>query len=93
MATTTRARRERVEFRTTPEVRRLIDRAVEASGSNLTHFAEASLVLAAQRVMADRQRFVLSERAADEWEAINAGPARELQGLRRLLERPSPFDE
>ena len=28
---TARARRERIEFRTTPEVRRLVDRAVEAS--------------------------------------------------------------
>jgi hypothetical protein len=36
MATTTRARRERIEFRTTPQVRRLVERSVEASGSNLT---------------------------------------------------------
>ena len=89
----TRARAERIEFRTTPETRRLVERAVEASGSNLTDFAEASLVLAAQRVMADRERFVLSERAAAEWEAINSRPARELSGLRALMARPSPFDE
>lgn len=93
VATTTRARAERIEFRTTPEVRRLIERAVEASDSNLTDFAEASLVLAAQRVMADRESFVLSEGVAAEWEAINARPARELQGLRRLMARPSPFGE
>ena len=30
--------------------------------------------------------------AAAEWEAINARPARELAGLRRLMERPSAFD-
>lgn len=93
MSTTTRARRERIEFRTTPQVRRLVERAVEASGSNLTEFAETSLVQAAQRIMADRERFVLSGRAVEEWEAINARPARELPGLRRLLARPSPFDE
>ena len=52
--TVTRARDERIEFRTTAEARRLVERAVEASGSNLTDFAESSLVLAAQRVMADR---------------------------------------
>lgn len=90
---TTRARDARIEFRTNPEVRRLVERAVEASGTNLTDFAESSLVLAAQRVMADRERFVLSERAAAEWEAINSRPARELPGLRRLMARPSPFGE
>lgn len=89
----TRARGERIEFRTTPEVRHLIERAVEASGSNLTDFTESSLVLAAQRVLADREQFVLSEHAASEWEAINSRPARELPGLRRLVARPSPFDE
>jgi uncharacterized protein (DUF1778 family) len=93
MATPTRARGERIEFRTTPEVRRLVERAVEVSGSNLTDFAEASLLQAAQRVMADREAFVLSERAAAEWDAINDRPARELPGVRRLMDRPSPFAE
>ncbi len=89
----TRARDERIEFRTTPEARRLVERAVEVSGSNLTDFAESSLVLAAQRVMADRERFVLPESAVAEWEAINAQSARELSGLRELMARPSPFEE
>ncbi|MEX2619647.1 MAG: DUF1778 domain-containing protein [Egibacteraceae bacterium] len=89
----TRARDERIEFRTTRELRRLVERAVAASGSNLTDFAESSLVLAAQRVMADREHFALSERAAAEWEAINSRPARQLPGLRELMARPSPFDE
>lgn len=93
MSTPTRARGERIEFRTTPQVRRLVERAVEASGSNLTDFAEASLVQAAQRVMADRTQFVLSDEAAREWDAINDRPTRDLPGLRRLIERPSPFDE
>jgi uncharacterized protein (DUF1778 family) len=93
MATPTRARGERIEFRTTPEVRRLVERAVEVSGSNMTDFAEASLVQAAQRVMADREKFALSEKAAAEWEAVNGRPARELPGLRRLIDRPSPFAE
>ena len=53
----------------------------------------SSLVLAAQRVMADREQFVLAADAAAEWDAINARPARELAGLRGLLDRPSPFDE
>lgn len=93
MVTTARARGERIEFRTTSEVRRLVERAVEAAGTNLTDFAEGSIILAAQRIMADRERFDLPDDAAAEWEAINARPARELPGLRRLMARPSPFDE
>lgn len=93
MVPTARTRDERIEFRTTPEVRRLVERAVKASGTNLTDFAEGSIILAAQRIMADRERFDLPDGVAAEWEAINARPARELPGLRRLMARPSPFDE
>ncbi|MFP4148788.1 MAG: DUF1778 domain-containing protein [Nitriliruptoraceae bacterium] len=93
MATTARARAERIEFRTTPHLRRLVERAADASATTLTDFAEASLVFAAQRVMADRDTFVLPEDAAAEWEAVNARPARELEGRRRLMARPSPFEE
>ena len=66
---------------------------MDASECTLTDFAGASLLFAAQRVMADRDLFVLSEDAAAEWEAVNARPARELEGLRRLMARPSPFEE
>ena len=38
-------------------------------------------------------RFELDTAAAEAWEALNARPARDLPGLRRLMERPSPFDE
>lgn len=93
MAIAARARDERIEFRTTTKVRQLVDRAVAAADTNLTDFAEANLLQAAQRVMADRDRFELSDRAAQEWEAINARPARDLPGLRRLMERPSAFGE
>lgn len=88
---TSRARSDRIEFRTTAETRRLVDRAVEASGKTLTEFAESSLLLAAQRTLADRELFDLPAEAAAEWEAINRRPARDLPGLRSLLARPTPF--
>jgi uncharacterized protein (DUF1778 family) len=91
MGTPARARDDRIEFRTSPDTRQLINRAVAASGSTLTQFAETSLTLAAQQVLADRDRFVLTGDALEEWEAINAAPARNLPGLRRLFDRPSPF--
>jgi uncharacterized protein (DUF1778 family) len=89
--TTSRVRSDRIEFRTSPETRRLIDRAVDATGGTLTEFAENNLVVAAQRVLADRNRFALSPEALAEWVALNERPARELPGLRALLERESPF--
>jgi uncharacterized protein (DUF1778 family) len=50
-----------------------------------------SAVPAAQQVLADRDRFELNAITAEAWEAMNASPAQDLPGLRRLMERPSPF--
>jgi uncharacterized protein (DUF1778 family) len=86
-----RRRSRRLELRTTPEEREIIDRAAAASGTGLTEFVVSSAVDAAQRVLADRDRFELDAVAAEAWEAMNARPARDLLGLRRLMERPSPF--
>ncbi|MHB8341780.1 MAG: type II toxin-antitoxin system TacA family antitoxin [Mycobacteriales bacterium] len=88
---TARRRSRRLELRTTPEERELIERAVAATGTDLTEFVVGQASEAARRVLADRTRFELSERAATEWEAINARPARDLPGLRKLMSRPSPF--
>jgi len=91
--TETRRRSRRLELRTTPHERALIDRAVAASDTDLTEFVVASAVQAAQRLLADRDDFVLDADALEAWEAINSRPARDLPGLRRLMERPSPFEE
>lgn len=92
MATTeTRRRSRRLELRATPDERQLIDRAAAATGTGLTEFVVGSAVQAALRILADRDRFELSEPALAEWDAINEQPARDLPGLRRLMERPAPF--
>lgn len=96
MATTTRATRtrdRRLEVRTTTQERALIDRAAEASGTDLTSFVVEQLTEAARRVLADRDQFVLTSEAAVEWDRINRRSAKELAGLRRLMDRPSPFAE
>ncbi|MGH9056636.1 MAG: DUF1778 domain-containing protein [Acidimicrobiales bacterium] len=48
---------------------------------------------AALRVLADRDRFELDASAAKEWDALNSRPARDLPGLKRLMQRRSPFSE
>jgi uncharacterized protein (DUF1778 family) len=91
MATPARRRDRRLGVRTTAEERALIDRAAAAAGTDLTSFVVTRLTDAARRVLADRDRFTLSPEAAAEWERINQRPAEELAGLRRLMQRPSPF--
>lgn len=93
METTSRRRSRRLELRTTPEERDLLDRAVAAAGTDLTDFVVSHASDAARRVLADRDRFVLDPTAARAWDEINERPARDLPGLRRLMERPSPFSE
>ena len=88
-----RRRSERLEVRTTPEDRALIDRAVEASGTDLTQFVVANLTVAAHRILADRAVFVLDDEARRAWEQANQRKARDLPGLRELMRRPSPFVE
>jgi len=86
-----RKRSQRLEVRTTPEERELIQRAVSLTGEDMTEFVVAHACEAASRVLADRERFSLSPKALRAWEAINAREARVLPGLRKLMGRKSPF--
>jgi len=92
-ATETRRRSRRLELRTTPDERDLIDRAVAVTGTDLTEFVVVNAVDAARRVLADREQFELDADAVAEWDAINARRARDLPGLRQLMERQPPFAE
>jgi uncharacterized protein (DUF1778 family) len=85
------AKTSRIELRATEDDRDLLDRAAAALGTDRSSFLLAQGRLAAQRVLADREHFVLEANARQEWERINSRPARNLRGLARLLERPSPF--
>lgn len=91
MMSTTRLRSERLEVRTTEEERALIDRAVAEQGTDLTEFVISNLTVAARRVLTDRSEFVLDEESAEAWDAINRRRARDLPGLRALMNRSSPF--
>ena len=85
------AKTSRIELRATEDDRDLLDRAAAALGTDRSSFLLSQGRLAAQRVLADREQFVLDAAAQQEWERINSRPARSLPGLARLLERPSPF--
>lgn len=87
------AKTSRIELRATEEDRELLDRAASTLGTDRSAFLLAQGRLAALRVLADRERFLLHDEAQQEWERINSRPARSLPGLMRLLERPSPFSQ
>lgn len=91
MAHDVRRRSRRLELRTTPEERSLIDRAIAATGTGLTEFVVNHACDAARRILADRHQFELDEETLRAWESLNEKPARELPGLCRLMQRPSPF--
>ena len=94
MIETGRERRsERLEVRTTPQERQLINRAVVASGVELTEFVVTNLAAAARRVLADRTEFVLDDVARRRWDDLNNEPARSLFSLRKLMARRSPFTD
>src|SRR5690606_9964553 len=71
-----RVRSERLEVRTTPEDRALIDKAVAASGTDLTDFVVTNLTVASRRVLADRTEFALGPEDRQAWERINRRKAR-----------------
>jgi uncharacterized protein (DUF1778 family) len=93
MQTKSRRRSRRMELRTTPEERDLIDRAAATTGADLTDFVVTEACDAVRRILADRERFELDEAALIAWEALNARPARDLPGLGRLMRRAWPFSE
>jgi len=75
----------------TEDDRVLLDRAATALGTDRSSFLLAQGRLAVQRVLADRQHFLLDADAQQEWDRINKREACSLPGLTRLVERPSPF--
>jgi uncharacterized protein (DUF1778 family) len=82
---------QRFEFRTSAADRELFARAADAVGTPVSTFANEQLRIAALRVLADRTEFVLSPVEAALFEEMLERPARDLPGLRELLNRPSPF--
>ncbi len=84
------AKTSRIELRATEDDRDLLDRAAAALGTDRSSFLLVQEPLAAQRVLADREHFLLDADAQQEWERINSRPARSLPGLVRLLD-PLPL--
>jgi uncharacterized protein (DUF1778 family) len=83
--------KERWDFRVASETDRLVRQAAETMDRTLTDFVVSAAVVEAERVLADRTRFVLE---ADRWERfveILDRPPQEKPGLEKLFSQPSVF--
>ena len=85
--------KERWDFRVEPETDRLVRQAAANSQRTLTDFVIDAAVLEAERLLADRTEFALDADSAETWDTVNRRRARDLPGLRRLMQRPAPFAE
>ncbi|CAM5761115.1 hypothetical protein LMIY3S_00031 [Labrys miyagiensis] len=90
MATATRS--EKLDLRLTPEAKRVLNAAAQASRRSVSDFVIESALARAQETLPDRQHFGLD---AERWQTFLAAldaPPRPLPRLRKLLAEPSVFE-
>lgn len=83
--------KERWDFRVEPETDQLVRRAAAGSQRTLTDFVVNAATVEAERLLADRTAFSLSEAEWDRFVELLDRPPRENAGLERLFSRPSAF--
>lgn len=88
---TTATRDARLNLRATMSQASLIRRAAEASHKSMTDFVLDSATSAAERVLADRRWFSLTEQRWDEFQSSLDRPAVYKPRLAALLESEDPF--
>jgi uncharacterized protein (DUF1778 family) len=91
MANATRS--EKLDLRLTPEAKRVLNAAAQASRRSASEFVLESALDRAQEALPDRQHFGLD---AARWKAFLAAldaPPRPLPQLQRLLTEPSVFEQ
>ncbi|MBP2373119.1 DUF1778 domain-containing protein [Paeniglutamicibacter psychrophenolicus] len=82
---------QRINLRATASQEEAIRRAAEATHRSVTDFVLEAASIEADRVMADRHRFVLSEAQFSEFERLLDQELPSNSKLAKLAKRPSPF--
>lgn len=85
------ARQSRINLRASTRQEQLLKHAAAATDRTVTDFVLESAVVEAERVLADRRWFLISDAQWDEFQRLLEQPARDLPKLRALLADPSPF--
>jgi uncharacterized protein (DUF1778 family) len=92
MHTGSEPRSERIDIRTTPSVKRLLQQAAAASHKHVSDFLLEQGLTAAAGTLADRRLFLLDDAR---WQAFLAAlerPVKERRALRQLLTEPGLLD-
>ncbi len=87
------SRSERIDIRTTPSVKRVLQDAAATSNKTVSEFLLDSALSKAAEVMADRRLFLLDD---DQWAAFMAAldaPPQPMPRLERLLKEPSALEK
>lgn len=90
MAIATRS--EKLDLRLTPEAKRVLSAAAQASRRSVSDFVLESALARAEEALPDRRQFGLD---AEQWQAFLTAldaPARPLPRLERLMAEPSVFE-
>jgi uncharacterized protein (DUF1778 family) len=85
-------KRDTLNLRVKPEVRRLIDRAADLVGKNRTDFVLDAARRAAEDALLDRTVFSLSAAAYTEFLTRLDAPPRPNARLRKSLRTPAPWE-
>lgn len=84
-------RAERIEIRTTAELKASLEKAAQLQDQSLSAFVLNASREAATRVLGDQTRFTLTVAQMKALHQALDAPARELPGLQRLFAKPSVF--
>ena len=79
-------------MRIAPDADAVVRQAATLRHQNLTEFVIEAAVVEAERVLADRARFVLEPERWSEFVELLDRPVQENPGLARLFARPSVFE-
>ena len=90
MATATRS--EKLDLRLTPEAKRVLNAAAQASRRSVSDFVLESALARAEETLPDRQHFGLDAARWDAFLTALEAPPRTLPRLQRLLTEPSVFE-
>jgi uncharacterized protein (DUF1778 family) len=92
MPTPNEPRSERIDIRTTPTVKRLLQQAAAASHKHVSEFLLEQGVAAAAGTLADRRLFLVDAARWQDFLAALDRPAKNLARLKRLLAEPGLLD-